>query len=179
MGEYYEEKPLKESSKVRKNNLKEAKYVPEHKIETFKRKTKNRKKATDVPTHPRDRKKAIERKMAKNNSKTIISGTFGFDPEDSLDKSLLFDLKKASEETIFDALIEKILDNDKSHIEHREGANAFRIRKDEKQGEKNELIQFIENLDRKINISTNKSRILKLKQIRNEEVHFFKRSALL
>ena len=130
-------------------------------------------------THPRDRKKAIEIKLAKNNSKAIISGTFGFDPEDYLDKSLLFDLKKASEEKIFDTLIEKMLDNDKSHIEHREGANAFRIRKDEKQGQKNELIQFIENLDRKINISTNKSRILKLKQIRNEEVHFFKRSVLL
>ena len=75
--------------------------------------------------------------MAKNNSKAIISGTFGFDPEDYLDKSLLFDLKKTSEEKIF---IEKIPDSNKPYIEHREKTNAFGIRKDEKQGEKDELI---------------------------------------
>ena len=45
MGEYYKEKPLKKLSKARENNLKAAEYVPERKIETFKRKTKNRKKA--------------------------------------------------------------------------------------------------------------------------------------
>ena len=165
-GEYYEEKPLKKSSKARKNNLKESKCVPERKIETFKRKTKNRKKPTDVPTHPRDRKKVIERKMAKSNSKATISDTFGFDPEDYLDKSLLFDLKKTSEEKIFDSIIEEIPDNDKHY--NREGTNAFHIRKDEKQGEKDELLQFIENLDRKINKSTNKSRISQLKRIKIE-----------
>ena len=116
-------------------------------------------------THPRDRKKAIEIKLAKNNSKAIISGTFGFDPEDCLEKPLLFDLKKTSEEKIFDAIIEEIPDKDKYYIEDRERTNAFRIRKDEKPGGKDELIQFIENLDRKIKTSTNKSRISQLKQI--------------
>ena len=133
MDECYEEKPLKKLSKAHKNNLKEAKYVPECEIESFKRKTKNRKKPTDMPTQPRDRKKAIGRKMAKNNSKAIISGTFDFAPEDYLDKSLLFDLKKTSEEKNYDAIIEIIPDNDKYYIEHREGTNAFHIRKDEKQ----------------------------------------------
>ena len=156
MGEYYEEK-----------HLKEAKHVPENKIETFKR-IKNCKKATDVPTHSQDRKKVIERKMEKSNSKPIVSGTFDFDPEDYLEKSLLFDLKKTSEEKFVNARIEKIPDNDKYYIEHREGTNPFYIRKDEKQGEKDELIHFIENLDKKINKIKNKLRISKLKRIRKE-----------
>ena len=156
MGEYYEEK-----------HLKEAKHVPENKIKTFKR-TKNCKKATDVPTHSQDRKKVIERKMEKSNSKPIVSGTFDFDPEDYLEKSLLFDLKKISEEKFVNARIEKIPDNDKYYIEHREGTNPFYIRKDEKQGEKDELIQLIENLDKKINKIKNKLRISKLKRIRKE-----------
>ena len=45
MGEYYKKKPLKKLSKVHKNNLKEAKYVPECKIEAFKRKTRNYKES--------------------------------------------------------------------------------------------------------------------------------------
>ena len=107
MGEYYKEKPLKNCQKHEKNYLKEAKYVPECKIETFKRKTENHKKATDAPTHPSGREKAIERKMAKTNSKAIISGNFDFDREDYLNRSLLFKLKKTSEEKIVDAIIEK------------------------------------------------------------------------
>ena len=125
MDECYGEKSLKKLWEALKNNLKEARYVPECEIETFKRKIKNRKKATDAPTQPRDRKKAIGRKMAKNNSKAIISGTFDFDPKDYLDKSLLFDLMKTSEEKTYDAIIEIIPDNDKYYIEYREGTNAF------------------------------------------------------
>ena len=45
MGEYYEKKPLKKLLKAHRNNLKEAKYVPECKIEAFKRKTRNCKKS--------------------------------------------------------------------------------------------------------------------------------------
>ena len=67
--------------------------------------------------------------MAKNSSKAIISGTFQFDPEDYLDKGLLFDLRKTSEEKIFDAIIEKIPDNDKYYIKHRQGTNTFCIKK--------------------------------------------------
>ena len=80
----------------------------------------------------------------------------------------MFDLKKSSEEKIFDAITENIPDNNKCYIEHREGTNAFRIRKDEKQGEKDELIQLIEDIDRKINKSTDKSRITQLERIRKE-----------
>ena len=66
--------------------------------------------------------------MAKNNSKAIISGTFDFDPEDYLIKSLLFDLKKTREEKILHTTIEKIPDNNKYYIKHREGTNAVSIR---------------------------------------------------
>ena len=46
--------------------------------------------------------------MAENNSKLLLSGKFDFDLEEILNKSLLFDLKKASEEKIFDSILEKI-----------------------------------------------------------------------
>ena len=58
-------------------------------------------------------------------------------PEEILDKPLLFDLKKTSEEKIFDSILEKIPDkNDIYYIEHREEMDAFRIRKDSKQAAK-------------------------------------------
>ena len=117
---------------------------------------------------PSRQKKGNRKKIAKNNSKAILSHTFDLNPEDYLEKSLLFNLKKTSKEKLFDAIIEKIPNNDKYYIEHRDGTNAFRIRRDGKQGEKDELIQFMEDLDRKINQNTNKSRISQLKRIRKE-----------
>ena len=36
----------------------------------------------------------IENRMAKKNSNAILSKTFDFDPQEYLDKSLLFDLKR-------------------------------------------------------------------------------------
>ena len=103
----------------------------------------NQKKAKTSIKHPRETKKFCEQKMAENNSTFLLSGRFDFDPKEILDKSLLFDLKKKlSGEKIFDLIIEKILDkNDIYHIEHREGTNTFRIRKDSKQAEKDELKQ--------------------------------------
>ena len=79
-----------------------------------------------------------------------------FDSEEHLDKSLLFKLKRTSEDKIFDAILEKIPDNDTYHIEHREGTNALHIRKDEKQDEKDEIIKLIETIDSKIKKDTNK-----------------------
>ena len=58
--------------------------------------------------------------MAENNSKLLLSGKFEFDPEETLDKLLLFNLKKTSVEKTFDLRLEKIPDqNDISYIEHR------------------------------------------------------------
>ena len=95
-------------------------------------------------------------------------GTFDFDPEEYLHKSLLFELKKASEEKIFDVILERIPDNDTYYIEHREGTNTFRISKDEKQVEKDKIIKLIETNDSKIKKSMNKSRISQVKRIRKE-----------
>ena len=44
--------------------------------------------------------------MAKNKSKLLLSGKFDFDPEEILDKSLSFDLKKTSDEKIFDSIFD-------------------------------------------------------------------------
>ena len=74
--------------------------------------------------------------------------TFDFDPEEYLDKSLLFNLKKTSEEKIFDAILEKILDNDNYYIKHRECTNGFRVTK-EKHVEKDKIIKLIETIDSK------------------------------
>ena len=54
--------------------------------------------------HPRQRKKTIEANIAKNSSAKILAKTFDFDPQEYLDKFLLFDLKKTSEEQIFEAI---------------------------------------------------------------------------
>ena len=71
--------------------------------------------------------------MVENNSKLLLSGKFDLNPEEILDKSLLFDLKKTREDKIFDSILEKIPDkNDIYYIEHREETNAFRLRKDPK-----------------------------------------------
>ena len=91
MGEYYgEKKQFQKPSKSLKNNIGEAEFISEVNVENLKRKKSNK---LPPPKHPRERKKLIEKKMAKKNSKSILSGTFDFDPEEYLDKSLLFDLK--------------------------------------------------------------------------------------
>ena len=117
------------------------------------------------PIHLRERKKALEVGMAKNNSARILPKNFDFDLQELLDKSLLFDLRKTSKEKIFDAILEKIPDDDMYYIERREGKNAFRIRRDKKQGEKDDIITVIEEVDGKINKTTNKSRLSQLKRI--------------
>ena len=62
----------------------------------------------------------------------------------------MFDLKKTSQEKFFDAILEKIADNDTYYVEHREETNAFQIRKDEKQVEKDEIIKVSQATDTKI-----------------------------
>ena len=44
------------------------------------------------------KKKHCDQKMAESNSKLLLSGKFDSDPEEILDKSLLFNLKKTSVE---------------------------------------------------------------------------------
>ena len=69
---------------------------------------------------------------------------------------------------LFNAILEKISDNDTYYNEHREGTNAFCITKDKKQTKKDDIIKVIETIDLKIKKSTNKSRISQLKGYRKE-----------
>ena len=60
-----------------------------------------------MPLHRRKRKMLKEQKIAPKNSEALLSD-IEFDPEEILNKSLLFDLKKTSEEKILDRLIENL-----------------------------------------------------------------------
>ena len=53
---------------------------------------------------------------------------------------------------------------------HREGINAFELRKDPKKAEKNELITMLETVDRAIKRSTSKSKLSQLKRIKEQLV---------
>ena len=121
--------------------------------------------------HLRQRKKLCEQKMVENNLKLLLSGKFDFDPKEILDKSFLFDLEKTSEDKIFDSILEKIPDKtDIYYIEHREGTNSFRLRKDPKKADKDELTTMLETVDRAIKRPTSKSKLSQLKQIKKQLV---------
>ena len=92
----------------------------------------------------------------KEKSKKTLSKIFDFDPQEYLNKSLLFNLNKTSEEQIFYGIIKKLPTNDKYYIEHREVTNNFRIRNNEKQGEKDNIIKVIKELD--LNKQTKKTK---------------------
>ena len=109
--------------------------------------------------------------MAENNSKLLLSRKFDFDPEEILDRSLLFKLKKTSQDKTFDSILEQIPDkNDIYYIEHREGKNAFRLRKNPRKAEKDELITMLETVDRAIKRSTSKSKLSQLKRTKKQLV---------
>ena len=152
MGEYRENKPIKISIKLKNNNYGDIVAVENEKNKNNVPRKKPQKSQTvkrEAHKHPRERKKFTENRMAKKNSNAILSKTFDFDPQEYLDKSLLFDLKKTSEEKIFDSILKKILDTDTYYIENREDSNAFRIRKDRDWPEKDQIIETIENIHKK------------------------------
>ena len=70
--------------------------------------------------------------------------------------------------------MEKIPDNDKFYIEHREGTNAFRIRKGKDKNEKDTIIVVVEDLRKKINKTTSKSKLSQLKRTRNKLLKSYK-----
>ena len=131
MGKYYEANPFKIHAKRKKHSYREILGVINKKNENFKIKKTKQKKPTNndrwikaVKTaikHPRENK-LNKQKMVENNWKLFLYEKLDFDREEILDKSLLFDLKKTSEEKVFDLILEKIPDkNDIYYIEHREG----------------------------------------------------------
>ena len=116
------------------------------------------KRNSEKPLLPHERKKLKEQKIATANSEALVSD-FQFNPEEILNKILIFDLKKTSEEKILDRLIEKISkDNGKYYIEHREGANSFTIRQDKNQRDKKCFFNLIQNTDKKIFLALQKTR---------------------
>ena len=68
-------------------------------------------------------------------------GNFDFDPEEFLEMSLLFDLKQTSEEQIFDAILEKIPDNDKYYTGYKRVLNK---------NKKDTIITVVVDLDKKL-----------------------------
>ena len=59
-------------------------------------------------------------------------------------------LEKTSAEKFFDATIEKLLNNDIYFIKHRNGINAFCIRKDQKKLKKTKLLKLLKLLIEKL-----------------------------
>ena len=177
MGEYYEEKPFKihanrktdkygEISNVTKKNNENVTRKKPTKAQTM---TVEWSKAKTKIIHLEQRKKLCEQKMAENNSKLLLLGKFDFDPKEILDKSLLFDLKKASEDKTFDSILKKIPDkNDIYYIKHREETNSFRLRKDPKKAEKDELIIMLQTVDKAIKRLTSKLKLSQLKWIKKQ-----------
>ena len=118
MGEYYEEKPFKIHAKRKRDKYGEVLNVIKKSNENVTRKkltkaqtmTVKSGKAKTTIIQPRQRKKICSQKMVENNSKLLLSWKFDFDPEEILDKLLLFDLKKTSKDKIFDSILEKIPD---------------------------------------------------------------------
>ena len=97
----------------------------------------------------------------------MLSGKFDFDPEEISDKLLLSDLKKQAKIKYLIQYMKKIPDkNDIYYMEHREGTNAFSLRKDPKKAKKDELITMLETVDRAIKRSTSKWKLSQLKRIK-------------
>ena len=65
--------------------------------------------------------------------------------------------------------------NDIYYIEHREGTNRFRLRKDPKKAKKDKLITMLETVDRAVQRSTSKSKLSQLKRIKKQLVKKYKK----
>ena len=115
-----------------------------------------------------ERKKLLKEKMAKRNVESILFGTFDFNTDNYLNNLLLRHLEKTSKEKFLMWYLTKYKKNDTCYIGYREGTNAFRKRKDEKQGEKEGIIKATEAVDSKIKKSTTKSTLSQLKTYKKE-----------
>ena len=80
--------------------------------------------------HPRTRKQLKDKAVARANSATVQSN-LGTDLENLADVPLLFNLRMTSEMEIEDWLVDNLaINNDEYYIEHKQGTNVFRIRKE-------------------------------------------------
>ena len=97
-------------------------------------------------SHPRTRKQLQEKKIARGKS-SAVQVNFTINPEVFLDVRLLFNLKMTDEMEIEDWLVDNLaVNNDEYYIEHKQGTNVFRIRK-EPDSESNNLEMELTNLN--------------------------------
>ena len=81
-------------------------------------------------THPKTRKQLKEKAIAHANSAAVQS-KLSFDLENLVDVPLLFNLRMTTEMEIEDWLVDNLAtNNDECYIEHKQGTNVFRIRKE-------------------------------------------------
>ena len=81
-------------------------------------------------SHPRTRKQLKEKEIARGNS-AAVQANFTINPEEFLEVPLLFNLKMTDEMEIEDWLVDNLaVKNDEYYIEHKQGTNVFRIRKE-------------------------------------------------
>ena len=82
----------------------------------------------EIIAHPDTRRKLKQKHLAKGNSAAVRSD-FAIDPEDYLNKPLVFDLKTTREDEVFVWLVTNMaVDNDVYYTEHEESINVFTIK---------------------------------------------------
>ena len=84
----------------------------------------------DNASNPRTRKQLKEKAVARANS-ALVQSNLGIDLENLVDVPLLFNLRMTSEMEIEDWLVDNLaINNDECYIEHKQGINVFRVRKE-------------------------------------------------
>ena len=74
-----------------------------------------------------------ELKIARENVSVLMGGKFVFDPEVFLNKTVLFDTSKVSEEKIVDKILESLpADNNSIYLIHEPGRNSFSLRREDR-----------------------------------------------
>ena len=164
-----ETKPCNVTSKRKENNLGKV-VAPTEKPLSQK---KNKGKSNSYQTSPKA-KRIVWKKLAKNNSKSKLSGKFDFNPEEFLDKSLLFNLKQTSEEQIFDTILEKytIMTNILCNIESVRTRSEYETRKIKTK--RTQLSPLLKILMKKIYKTTNKLNLYQLNRTRNKLLKRYK-----
>ena len=100
------------------------KQVPLHPREQLKQITKKL-------VHPRDKMKNKAAQIARDNVSALMNEKFVFDPKKILNKNLLFHTIKIDEELIMDKIIQALPPhNDEFYIEHPEGSNSFKLKRE-------------------------------------------------
>ena len=96
-------------------------------------------------SHLRTRRQLKEKEIACGNS-AAVQANFAINAEDFLDVPLLFNLKMTNEMEIEDWLVDNLaVNNDEYYIEHKQGTNVFRMRK-EPDSESNSSEMVLTNL---------------------------------